>query len=307
MDIDDFDLDRSTAQAWAAFTDTLADVLSVMDDGATLTIGSASADEQIAPFLRYGCPRLGTLVAEASADASLGLAFQLTEEQEAALSALGWISPGPDSQDYHGQWSQDHTAELAEVSVATLRDVFRVQHPVFLTSDNIDGLLRPEAPEEPLPDRRGERLPYPPESLVATMPVDAADLDGLVARELEALLGYPAFRDSEGDFAIRVGSTMMFVRTTPDAREVIAFAVVVHDVTGRSRAAEVLNDVNAESRFVRFWLLRDKVFGSMSCLAQPLVPAHLHQVFKEVAHVADAVDDHLAAALQGRTTFASNS
>ena len=36
--MDDFDLDRSTAQAWTDFQARLAEVVSVMDDSADLTI-----------------------------------------------------------------------------------------------------------------------------------------------------------------------------------------------------------------------------------------------------------------------------
>jgi hypothetical protein len=43
----------------------------------------------------------------------------------------------------------------------------------------------------------------------------------------------------------------------------------------------------------------------MSVLAQPFVPAHFQQVVQELASVADSIDDHLAATLQGRTTFSS--
>jgi hypothetical protein len=139
----------------------------------------------------------------------------------------------------------------------------------------------------------------------AVMPADAAELDRLVGTELARIYGQEPFHDSEGDYAIRVGSTMVFVRIPSDAKEVIAFSAVVHDVTGRSRAAEVLNDLNSESRWVRFWLLRDKVFVSMSALARPFVPAHFHQVVHEVASAADSIDDHLAATLRGRTTFST--
>ncbi|MDO4785169.1 MAG: YbjN domain-containing protein, partial [Propionibacteriaceae bacterium] len=115
--------------------------------------------------------------------------------------------------------------------------------------------------------------------------------------------GHRPFRDSEGDIAIRVGSTVVFIRSTPDAREIVLFSALVHDVAGRSRAAEVLNDLNVESRFGRFALHRDRVFVQMSVPAQPFVPAHLHQGLKTISQIADGIDDELAARLQGRTTF----
>src|SRR5665647_2757731 len=109
----------------------------------------------------------------------------------------------------------------------------------------------------------------------AVMPADAAELDRLVGTELARIYGQEPFHDSAGDYAIRVGSTMVFVRIRSDAKEAIAVSAVVHDVTGRSRAAEVLSDLSSERRWVRFWLLRDKVFVSMSARARPFVSAHI--------------------------------
>ena len=307
MDIDDFDIDRSTDEAWDAFSGRLSEVLSMMDSGAELRLGVLAPYEDGSPFIAYDCPALGRLVAQASSNAALADDYQLAPGQLAQMEQLGWSSPSTEfSENFTSEWPQERTDELASLSVATMRDVYGVLHPVFLTADQLADLLQPPGPCEP---------PYPPsssssssleeEDTHAVMPADAAELDRLVGAELLRIYGSEPFHDSEGDYSIRVGSTMVFVRVPSDAREVIAFSAVVHDVSGRSRAAEVLNDLNSESRWVRFWLLRDKVFVSMSTLAKPFVPAHFRQVVNEVASVADTIDDHLAAALQGRTTFSS--
>ena len=78
----------------------------------------------------------------------------------------------------------------------------------------------------------------------------------------------------------------------------IIFAAVVHDVAGRSRATEVLNDLNVEARWVKFQLVRDRVFVTVSVLARPFVPAHLRQAVKILAETADGIDDELATKLQ---------
>lgn len=305
MDIDDFDIDRSTDDAWDAFGVRLSEVLSMMDDGAELTLGTLAPDDDASPFIEYECPALGRLEAQASSNAVLADDYQLAAPQLAQMESLGWISPSAESsENFTSDWSQDQTDDLARLSVATMRDVYGVLHPVFLTADQLAELLQPQGPTEP---------PYRPSAPMvggadeqAVMPADAAELDRLVGTELARIYGQEPFHDSEGDYAIRVGSTMVFVRIPSDAKEVIAFSAVVHDVTGRSRAAEVLNDLNSESRWVRFWLLRDKVFVSMSALARPFVPAHFHQVVHEVASVADSIDNHLAATLRGRTTFSTS-
>ena len=67
---------------------------------------------------------------------------------------------------------------------------------------------------------------------------------------------------------------------------------------------EVLSDLNSDARYVRFMLIRDRVFVSLSVFARPFVPAHLHQAVKIVSVIADRIDGELAAKLRGRTTFA---
>ena len=140
--------------------------------------------------------------------------------------------------------------------------------------------------------------------MIAVLPADRDHLDALVETELGAAFGHPPIRDEEGDIVIRVGSTLVFLRTAADAQDVVLFSAVVHDVAGgRSRATEVLNDLNVESRWVKFQLVRDRVFVITSVPARPFVPAHLHQAVQVMSDVADGVDDELAAKLGGRTTF----
>ena len=302
--MDDFDIDRSTDEAWDAFGGRLSEVLSMMDGGAELTLGTLAPDDDASPFIAYECPALGRLVAQASSNAVLADDYQLAAPQLGQMEELGWLSPSADSsENFTSEWSQEQTDELAVLSVATMRDVYGVLHPVFLTADQLADVLQPPGPSEP--PYRSSSQPADGADTHAVMPADAAELDRLVGVELARIYGSEPFHDSEGDYAIRVGSTMVFVRVPSDAKEVIAFSAVVHDVTGRSRAAEVLNDLNSESRWVRFWLLRDKVFVSMSALARPFVPAHFQQVVHEVASVADSIDHHLAATLRGRTTFST--
>ena len=304
MDIDDFDIDRSTDDAWEAFGVRLSEVLSMMDDGAELRLGMLAADDDPSPFIAYECPELGKLVAHASANAVLADDNQLTPAQVGRMQELGWSAPDPESvESFTSRWSQDQTDALARLTVVTMREVYGVLHPVFLTADHLADVLQPTGPAEPPFSSSAQQVVVAGGR--AEMPADAAELDRLVGIELARIYGQEPFHDSEGDYAIRVGSTMVFVRIPSDAKEVIAFSAVVHDVTGRSRAAEVLNDLNTQSRWVRFWMLRDKVFVSMSALAQPFVPAHFDQVVHEVASVADSIDDDLAATLRGRTTFST--
>jgi hypothetical protein len=316
-DIDDFDLDRSTAQAWAEFQGRLSEVISLIDDTADLTIRTTSGGNGPPPFVTLSSPRIGMIRCEAASNAVLGSDFQLSAEQLAAMEQLGWQPPlvggeeastDPSTQPTANFWielPQAASDRMSELAVSSLRDVYGVQHPVFLAPDQLAEALQPaQAPIEPESSIESEHPERP--NLEATMPRNQQHLNDLVDAELAEIYGYPPLRDADGDVAIRVGSTMLFLRTSRDGQEVVLFAPVVHDVAGRSRATEVLNDLNVEARWVKFQLIKDRVFVTISVLSQPFVPAHLRQAVRILSDVADGIDNELAAKLDGRTTFSEH-
>ena len=189
---------------------------------------------------------------------------------------------------------QDNAAELAALTTETMRDIVGVLHPIFLEPDQLAELLT-----------SGDDAINPPEPgpFGIVMPTSQAQLDAIVDAELARLFGHSAARNPTGDVAIRVGTTVVFCRSTPDFKELVLFAALVHDVNGRSRACEVLNDLNVESRYCRFALHRDRVFAQVSVPAQPFVPQHFRQALDSISQVADGIDDELASKLGGRTTF----
>jgi hypothetical protein len=215
------------------------------------------------------------------------------------MEKAGWNPPSvEESANFWVQLPQEESDRLAELAVIALRDVYGVPHPVFLAPDQLSEILTPKAddPTEP-PD-------FDEEDVTAVMPSNREQLDALVEAELTEMYGHSPIRDEEGDIAIRVGSTMIFLRTSADGREIVIFAAIVHEIEGgRSRAAEVLNDLNCEARWVKFQLIRDRVFATLSVIAQPFVPAHLTQALQIMSDTADGIDEHLADKLRGRTTF----
>lgn len=299
---DEFDLEVSIADAWVAFADRLSEVLAVMDDSGDLVIGMLHADDEgSSPFVRFSCDAERMLTAEAASNAELTEPYQLGVESLNLMSALGWNDPNVSAEHptscFWVRFDQEDSASVADLAVRTLRDVYGVQHPAFLAPDQLADVLTPQPQvATPISD-------FAAADIVACVPDGRDSLDALVEAELIQLFGHAPLRDADGDYSLRFGSTMVFVRSTDDAREVLVFSTVVHDVEGRSRAVEVLNDLNSEARYVRFQLVRDRVFVTMSVLAQPFVPAHLHQAIRAVSQVADGVDDDLAAKLHGRTTF----
>jgi hypothetical protein len=308
-EIDDFDIDRSIAQAWTEFSERLSEVISIMDDSGDLTIGTESASSDPAPFVRFSCPTRDQVRCEAASNAVLGEDFQLSADQLAAMERLGWLPPTSDpphpTSNFWVEAPQEESDRVAALAVGALRDVYGVQHPIFLAPDQLAEVLRPVSGriEE---TGAGELALLRHDDLESHLARDQSHLDQLVEAELAEMFGHPPLRDSEGDVAIRVGSTMLFLRTAADGQEVLIFAAVVHDVAGRSRATEVLNDLNVEARWVKFQLVRDRVFVSLSVPAKPFVPAHLRQGVRILSDVADGIDNELAIKLNGRTTFSDH-
>jgi len=307
-EIDDFDIDRSIAQAWTEFSERLSEVISIMDDSGDLTIGTESASSDPAPFVRFSCPTRDQVRCEAASNAVLGEDFQLSADQLAAMERLGWLPPTSDpphpTSNFWVEVPQEESDRVAALAVGALRDVYGVQHPIFLAPDQLAEVLRPVT--GPVETAAGELALLRHDDLESHLARDQSHLDQLVEAELAEMFGHPPLRDSEGDVAIRVGSTMLFLRTAADGQEVLIFAAVVHDVAGRSRATEVLNDLNVEARWVKFQLVRDRVFVSLSVPAKPFVPAHLRQGVRILSDVADGIDNELAIKLNGRTTFSDH-
>lgn len=296
-DYTDFDFDSTQKEAWDEFSRRLDEVLSVMDSTADLTISAAPPTdvEAVRPGIRFTMrdPQQITAYVTGSAE---GLA---TEAEAAGLTALGWAPPPSGEPHHHATFDQEASADLARLATDTLAGVFGVLHPIFLEPDQLAEILKGEAEWTPLAPRPLSRE----ETSVRTG--SRAELDQLVDELLRREFGHPSLRNEQGDVAIRVGSTVVFLRSTPDAAELVLFSPLVHDVSGRSRACEVLNDLNVESRYGRFSLHKDRVFVQLSVAAQPFVPAHLHQALRALSQIADGIDDELAARLGGRTTFQS--
>lgn len=300
--LDEFDLDASMDRGWSAFAVRLTDVVQVMEPGAELTIGAiATENPGRSPFVRFTCSDGHRIFAEASSNAELSEEFRLNAEQLDKLDKLGWQAPTSEgdhpTSNFWRACAQEDAEGVVDAAIAALREVFGVPHPAFLAPDQLAEVLTP-APRAELSDGV-----YPAADVVATMPRDAEHLRAMVEAKLAALLGHEPMRDADSDFAIRVGSSMVFVRVVDDAAEVLVFAVLVHDLEGRSRASEVVNDLNTDARYVRFFVVRDRLFASLSVASQPFVPAHLKKALDTMSALADSIDDHLAHKLHGRTTF----
>ncbi|MBK7821374.1 MAG: hypothetical protein IPJ61_09930 [Tessaracoccus sp.] len=294
-DYTDFDFDETQRAAWGEFSDRLDEVLSVMDATADLTISVTSVSTGPRPGIRFTVREPGVVTALVSGSAN----GAPTAVESVELIRLGWFPPSEREPGFHAEADQADSARLAALASDTLNAVFSVPHPIFLEPDQLAEILQGQAEWTPLEPRKLKREEQ------AVKAGGQAELDGLVDAELRRLFGHPPLRNEQGDVAIRVGSAVVFLRSTADCRELVLFSPLVHDVANRSRACEVLNDLNVESRYGRFALHRDRVFAQISVPAKPFVPAHLRQALRALSQIADGIDEELATKLGGRTTFST--
>lgn len=294
----DFDLDQATRQAWEQFQGRLSEVLSMMDDTGDLVIGSATAiDDDVAGSVRFHYEN-GRIEALATGNDVVSPEYRITEQAFDTITGQGWRAVNGNEGPFTTSVLQDDTEQLAAMTVGALRDGYGVQHPVFLAPDQLSEILTPTEGKETVPLSEFDAT-----KVAAVLPQNLRHLDALIEAELTERYGYPPMRDDAGDIAIRAGSSMVFLRTSDDARELLIFATLVHNLAGRSRAAEVLNDLNDEARWVKFKAVRDRVLLTYSVMTHPFVPAHLHQAVTLVTNIADSIDDDLAEKLGGHTTF----
>jgi hypothetical protein len=303
--VENFDLERNIADAWTAFSRRLAEVVSMMDVGATLTLNTHDSElPGTEPFVRFRVEPGNVLVTEVPTNNELAADFRLTELKVHDLVELGWNSPdlaaAPPRKRYWRSVSQEFSELAADAAVAVLCEVFRVPHPVFLAPDQLAEILNPDSPDELPPSE------FDAEDLVAIVPRSPEHLRELVSAELTKLLGHMPMLNDDGEFAIRMGTAMVFVRVTRDARELIVFSPAVHDVEGRTRASELLSDLNARSRYVKFIMLSDRVFITLSLMSHPFVRAHFCQALDLVGQLAAEMDEKLAVALRGEPYFKSD-
>ena len=166
---------------------------------------------------------------------------------------------------------------ISELAVSALRDVYGVQHPIFrlpTSSPKCSAQLRHQSS---LALRRGRGAgagrPYADH---ATRP---AAPERLVDAELAEMYGHRPIRDAEGDVAIRVGSTMLFLRTwgRSGGGDLRSRGARCRGSIASRRGAQRLErrgsvgEVSAHPRPS----LRDHVG-----VVAPFVPAHLHQAVR---------------------------
>ena len=311
-DLSDFDLDRSAGRAWSTFQQRLSDYLVDMQDGHTLGISAQSSLEEAAeagaaPYVQVKALSPDLLRAEAVSNAYLDSTYALDDGGRARMEALGWAAPtyGPQDEPTAGSANYWFDVErrlgdrVAAMTTRAFREVWSIPHPVFLRIESFGAGQEP--PDLGIVDAAVERaVPALPE---AVTPRDHDHLRELVDTVLTQEFGAPPMKDADGDIPVRSGSALVFVHVPDDMPMVTLFAPLVRDISGRTRAAEVVADLNRRWPLLKFVLADDQVVAMVQLLVLPFAPKHLSAMLEMLSKAADRLDDVLVERLDGRLAF----
>ncbi len=310
----DFDLDSSVNRDWAEFQRRLADYLAAMQDEDLLVLesGFEELDESqgLMPCIQFVVWDGDTVRCEVPSNHYLHPDRALTEAEQTYLTELGWNRPtrGPDDEPDDGSpafyvdkklsWSD----QLAAMAVAAFRDVWGgITHPAFLSTETSS--TDPEATFDPVAVRPPLVAQLDPPAAAVVPPRDVEHLHELITLALVPMLGLLPERDPDGDVPIRMGNTILFVGPLADTVDVQLFAPLVHDISDRTRAAEVTADLNRTWSRIKFVLVDDRLSAFLEVSGNPFVPQHLTDSCKVFSDFLSTVDNEFASRFGGELFF----
>ncbi len=295
--------------AWDAFADRLADGLARMAVESFLILAlpeDEAGGRAYVQFAHWADSDGSTgLRAEAVGSDNLPETRPLTPVQEERLDALAWQRPAPGEtcRNYHRGWSAPAPCgDVAALVAETLREVYGVVAPDELQyryasfeSAEVDDLGLGLAPVPPTP--RPRHKPLRPQASGQLAPLVEEGLrDWLGAERLE--------RDEDGDYAIPVGSALVFVRVGDDRMPMVAiFASILTEVEATPGLFTALNDINRRIRFARAFWVRGTIVVATELAAVDVSAQQISFTCMQLGSLADHLDDVLHGRFGGGIAF----
>lgn len=291
------EVDRKVADAWDTLADNLAQALAALKPGSHLVIeldeGGRRPTNQPTGYVEFA-READRLRAEAVSTARGSDAGGFEEAAQARLVAMGWNAPGDaTSPSYWREGSPADGQLLAVLAVATLRDAFGAPHPAFLhyrAFDSAADLALPELGVES-GSAAGPSTPAPPE---LQRPQSREELQAAVRTALSGVLGsMDVAVDNDGDFPIRYGTAMVFIRVAPNQPVVDVFSPLVRDIAPTDGLLHRLNELNQQVLGARLSYGGGAVVATMQLPGTPFVPEHLEWALRVMGDLADNLDEQL--------------
>lgn len=308
--------------AWGTYRGRLADRLATAAQGDQLvleTVCDTDESDGRVPFVQCNVvagPHGPVVRCEIPSELQLPPRRRLTAADHARLVAQGWSAPAASTSSPAAEPEADEAEagddpalvvekaprwadQLAAMAVSVFRDTWAVPHPSFLSlhhlGSSVDLDVAPETTAAP--------RPTPLDRHVAIRPADTDHLREAIALTLTDIYGGVPERDSDGDFVLRFGSALALVIANDAAPEVQLWAPLVRDISGRTRASELVTDLNRRWPYLRFGLFEDRLRVMVDMLADPFVPQHLADMIEHLGDFLSGVDEEFAEHFGGRLHF----
>lgn len=289
--------------AWLEFDAQWVERVSNLEPGEDDFISVLATPGTRSPFIRTTASDDGEFIlVEVSSNQILPNEARLSPNQIGELLALGWSppsAPGDDPQvpNFFAAARIDSIDELAELVVDTLRGVFGIPHPSFLTPAPNEDQLHLFGPG-PDPHANEPRLPTDQ----PYHPADLRDLRWAISHVIRNMYDKYVAPDNDGVFAIRTGSAGLLIQAIePGAVSIVAFAVT--RMRHPERADDLVSELNGRTLYVHFHVRDDDVVALCDIPARPFIPGHLIEVIITAGRIIDAVDEDIASTTGGVALF----
>lgn len=286
--------------AWAPFTNKLAAALETLEEDQFLILSVKHSDR----FIQFAAQGSFGIRIETTSNSYLTKPEQLNNEQIATLIDIGWESPtgapaestpesDPDgSPNFFAEFPAPvYFESIANLTVRTLSEIFRVPHP---------GSLQYQAFDD-----EGQAIALPELGLkleVSTEEAMEEDVSQLLLDTLKESTGISDLScDEDGDIGILFGSALTFIRIVNDAQHIRFFSLVLLDVEEDAEIYRHLNDINADENLIRFYYKDETIFGVLDIFAAPYVSEHAAQAFEYFSTTVDRIGEQLQEVFGGQT------
>jgi hypothetical protein len=129
-------------------------------------------------------------------------------------------------------------------------------------------------------------------------------LRNLVLKAIQEGSGNAELRPCEdGDLSLRFGSAAVFVRVLDAPLCVRMFSLVLEDVGADDRLLDRLNELNAEIRFARFFVVEGRIIVGAEMFVAPFVAEHVWRACLQMGSLADEFGGMLQREFGGRRAF----
>ena len=295
--------------SWDAFGRRLADGLGRMAAESFLILALPADEAGGRAYVQFAhwaaADGSAGLRAEAVGSENMPETRPLTPVQEERLDALAWERPAPGEvcRNFHRAWSVPAPCDDVAVLVTeTLREVYGVGAPAELQSRYAS------FENEEVGDLGLGLAPIPPTARPRekpTLALSSGQLEPLVEDGLRDWLGVEQLdRDEDGDYAIPVGSALVYVHVGGDRLPLIAiFSSILTDVDATPGLFTALNDINRRIRFARAFWVNGTIVVATELAAVDVSARQISFACMQLGSLADHLDDMLHGRFGGGVAF----